>query len=127
MGIANTMTTVIFERFREFGTLTALGATPGGIVSLVMTESLLLGLFAALAGSLTGFGACVYLARYGIDLTHFTSANQYFVVGSVLKAVLTPGDLILANTITLATAATAGLYPAWKASRLNPVKALSHV
>ncbi|MFA7382245.1 MAG: FtsX-like permease family protein [Desulfurivibrionaceae bacterium] len=127
MGIANTMTTVIFERFREFGTLTALGATPGGIVSLVMTESLLLGLFAALAGSLTGFGACVYLARYGIDLTNFTSANQYFVAGSVLKAVLTPADFILANAITLATSATAGLYPAWKASRLNPVKALSHV
>jgi len=127
MGIANTMTTVIFERFREFGTLTALGVTPGGIVSLVMTESLLLGLFAALTGSLAAIGACAYLARYGIDLTHFTSANQYFVAGSVLKAILIPSDLVLANVITLATAAMAGLYPAWKASRLNPVKALSHV
>lgn len=127
MGIANTMTTVIFERFREFGTLTALGVTPGGIVSLVLTESLLLGLFAALTGSLAAFGACAYLGRYGIDLAHFTSANQYFVAGSVLKAVLTPGDLWLANVITLATAVMAGIYPAWKAARLNPVKALSHV
>jgi ABC-type lipoprotein release transport system permease subunit len=127
MGIANTMTTVIFERFREFGTLTALGVTPGGIVSLVMIESLLLGLFAALTGSLAAIGACAYLARYGIDLAHFTSANQYFVAGSILKAVLTPSDLMLANSITLATAAMAGLYPAWKAARLNPVKALSHV
>lgn len=127
MGIANTMTTVIFERFREFGTLTTIGVTPAGIVGLVMTESLLLGLFAALTGSLAAFGACAYLARYGIDLTHFTSANQYFVAGSVLKAALTPGDFIWANAITLATAAIAGSYPAWKAARLNPVKALSHV
>lgn len=127
MGIANTMTTVIFERFREFGTLTALGVTPGGIVSLVMTESVLLGLFAALLGSLTGVAACLYLAHSGIDLAHFTSANQYFVAGSVLKAVLTLHDLLLANAITLATAIAAGLYPAWKAARLNPVKALAHV
>ncbi len=127
MGIANTMTTVIFERFREFGTLTALGATPKNIVSLVLTESLLLGLFAALAGTLAGIAATAYCARYGIDLAHFTSANQYFVAGSVLKAVVTPHDLILANGITLATAVAAGLYPAWKAAQLNPVKALAHV
>lgn len=127
MGIANTMTTVIYERFREFGTLTALGATPGGIVSLVMTESLLLGLFAGLTGSLAAIGAGAYLARYGIDLAHFTSANQYFVAGSVLRAVLTANDLLLANAITLATAMAAGLYPAWKAAKLNPVKALTHV
>jgi len=127
MGIANTMTTVIFERFREFGTLTALGVTPEGIVSLVMTESLLLGLFAAMAGSLAALGASAYLAESGIDLAHFTSANQYFVAGSVLKAVLTVRDLMVANIITLATAAAAGIYPAWKAARLNPIKALAHV
>ena len=127
MGIANTMTTVLFERFREFGTLTAMGATPGNILSLVLTESLLLGLFAALAGTLAATGACAYLAQAGIDLAHFTSANQYFVAGSVLKAVLTTSDLLWANAITLATATAAGLYPAWKAAKLNPVKALAHV
>lgn len=127
MGIANTMTTVIFERFREFGTLTALGATPGNIVSLVLTESTLLGLFAALTGTLAATATCAYLARAGIDLAHFTSANQYFVAGSVLKAVVTPRDLVLANGITLATAVAAGLYPAWKAAQLKPVKALAHV
>lgn len=127
MGIANTMTTVIFERFREFGTLAALGATPGNIVSLVLTESLLLGLFAALVGTLAAAIACIYLGRYGVDLAHFTSTNQYFVAGSVLHAVLAPRDLILANAITLLTAMVAGLYPAWKATKLNPVQALTHV
>lgn len=127
MGIANTMTTVLFERFREFGTLSALGATPGNIVGLVMTESLLLGLFAALAGTIAASAACGYLARYGIDLAHFTSANQYFVAGSILHAVLTPRDLLVANGITLVTAMAAGLYPAWKAAKLDPAKALAHV
>lgn len=127
MGIANTMTTVLFERIREFGTLSALGATPGNIVGLVLTESMLLGLFAALAGTLAATGTCAYLARSGIDLAHFTSANQYFVAGSILHAVLTIQDLLLANGITLATAVAAGLYPAWKAANLHPVKALTHV
>lgn len=127
MGIANTMTTVIFERFREFGTLAAIGATPGEIVSLVITESALLGFFAALSGSAFAAIACAYLAGSGLDLAYFTSSNQYFVAGSILKAVLTYPDLLAANFITVGTAILAGLYPAWKAAHLEPVKALLHV
>lgn len=127
MGIANTMSTVIFERFREFGTLSAMGVTPGGIIGLVLGESLLIGLFAALIGLAAAFATCLFLASHGINLAYFTSANQYFVAGPILKAVLKPGDFILAALVTLLTATAAGFLPAWKASRLNPIKALSHV
>jgi len=126
MGITNTMTTVIFERFREFGILNALGAGPAGIVSLVILESFFLGLLATGLGSLAGLAACLYLQRYGIDLTPFVSSNQYFAAGHVLRASLTPGDLLNSVLITLATALAAGIYPAWKAARMDPVKALLH-
>lgn len=126
MGIANTMTTVIFERYRELGTLAAIGATPAAIVQLIMTESALLGLFSAAVGSLAGLAACLWLGSHGIDLSHFTSSNQYFAAGSVLKASLTMKDLLTANLITLATALLAGLYPAIRAACLKPVEALRH-
>lgn len=127
MGISNTMTTIIFERFREFGTLAALGTPPGGIVVLVVLESFFLGLLAAIIGSLTGIAACFLLQRHGLDLSRFISANQYFAGGHVLRAYLLPGDLLLALAVTLFTAMLAGLYPAFKASRLEPVEALVHV
>ncbi|MEW6428427.1 MAG: ABC transporter permease [Thermodesulfobacteriota bacterium] len=126
MGIANTMTTVIFERFREFGTLAAIGTTPAGIVAMVLLEALLLGLFASLLGGAAAVAACRYLASQGIDLGHFTSANQYFAAGAVLYADLGIGDMAAAILTTVLTALVAGLLPALRAARLEPVEALRH-
>lgn len=127
MGIANTMTMVVFERFRELGILAAIGTTPAGILVMVVLESFFLGAIAALLGSVTAAAACAYLARYGIDLTKFTSANQYFANSHVLKAHLLAVDLVIANIVTVTTALVAGIYPAWKAARLKPVDAINHL
>jgi len=124
LGIANALAMSVFERVREFGILAALGTRPAAIVTLVLRESLLLGVAAALVGSLLGWGACLYFGRYGFDLTELTSANNYFATSHVLHARLLPADLLLANLLTLLTALAAGSYPAVKAARLNPVEAL---
>lgn len=126
LGIANTMTMTVYERYREFGILAAIGLRPSAIVRLVASEALLLGFCGALLGSLVGGAACLYLGHYGIDLTALTSSNQYFATSHVLHAVLRPRDLLLANLVTLTTGLLAGLYPAWRASKLDPVEALRH-
>jgi len=127
LGITNTMTMTVYERFRELGVLTAIGTPPGGILAMIALESLFIGVVAAIIGSIAGLAACTWLARHGIDMTHFTSSNQYFAMTHVIKTYLLPGDLLAANLVTLATAFLAGLYPAWKAARLEPVKAIGHV
>lgn len=124
LGIANAMSMSVYERFREFGILAALGSRPVGIVKLVLRESLLLGCAAALAGSLLGAALCAYLGAVGLDLSGFTSANNYFASSHVIHARLLPVDLLAANLLTLATAVVAGCYPAVKAARLSPVEAL---
>lgn len=126
MGITNTMTMVIFERFRELGILSAIGTSPSGILTMVVMESFFLGAIASLIGSMAAAAACAYLGEYGIDLTSFTSSNQYFATSHVLKAHLLLKDLVIANVVTLTTAFIGGIYPAWKASRLKPVDAISH-
>jgi ABC-type lipoprotein release transport system permease subunit len=126
MSITNTMTMVVFERFRELGIISAIGTAPSGILTMVVMESFCLGAAASLLGSAAAVIACAYLGKYGIDLTTFTSANQYFANSHVLKAHLLAKDLIAANAITLITAVIGGIYPAWKASRLKPVDAIAH-
>ncbi|MHB8791325.1 MAG: ABC transporter permease [Desulfobulbaceae bacterium] len=126
MGIANTMNSVIFERFREFGTIAAIGTTPSEIVTMVSLESLFLGGFACAAGTGAALLVCAFLGVHGVDLSHFTSSNQYFTAGAVLRPAILPGDIASANVITMFTALVAGLYPALKASRLNPVDALNY-
>ena len=127
MGIVNTMTTITFERFREFGTIAALGGTPAGIMGLVTAEALALGLTASLVGSAIGLGLSLYLARHGIDLTTLTSNNQYFSNNHILKAVLDWREVLATNGFTLLTSLVAGLYPAWVAGRQNPAQALTHL
>ncbi|MBA3016427.1 MAG: ABC transporter permease [Proteobacteria bacterium] len=125
MGIVNTMTTVTFERFREFGTIAALGATPSGIIALVTAEALALGVIASFTGTIIGLALCLYLANHGIDLTTLTSNNQYFSNNHVLKAALDWHTVASTNGFTLTTSLVAGLYPAWLAARQNPAQALS--
>ena len=127
LGIVNTMTTITFERFREFGTIAALGATPAGIMGLVTAEALALGLTASCVGSAIGITLCLYLASHGLDLTALTSANQYFSNNHILKAVLDWPQVLYTNAFTLLTAVLAGLYPAWSAARQDPAQALNHL
>jgi ABC-type lipoprotein release transport system permease subunit len=126
LGITNTMSMAIYERIRELGVLAAIGTTPTRIMGMVVIESCYLGIMASLIGSAAGILACAWLSRYGIDLSSFTSNNQYFASGHVLKAHLTAFDFFAANLTTLATALLAGLYPAWKGARLDPVTAMRH-
>jgi ABC-type lipoprotein release transport system permease subunit len=124
LGIVNTMGMSVMERTTEFGLLAAVGTRPSQVILLVIGEALALGAVAAVAGSLAGVAACGYLGRYGLDLTHLTSANQYFATSHVLRAHLELADVAAANLVGVLTALLAGLLPAWRASRLAPAAAL---
>ena len=75
-GVANTMLMATFERTREFGMLLALGATPGRVIRLVVTESLVLGLLGALIGSGIGVALVAATHRTGIDYSTLTGDRK---------------------------------------------------
>jgi putative ABC transport system permease protein len=110
VGIANTMLMSAMERFVEFGVMRANGWTRRNILSLVTVESALLSILSGLVASLLALAAVALLNSY---LTRFE-----------LRLELTP-DLIGAAIITaLVIATVAGLYPAWRASRMTPMDAI---
>ncbi|MFI6264658.1 ABC transporter permease [Micromonospora sp. NPDC051006] len=107
VGIANTMLVSVLQRVGEIGLRRSLGATRGSIALLFMLESALVGLFGGVLGAALGV-----LAVVGVGyLRQWTP---------VMEPWLTPGGALLGAVVGL----LAGIYPAWRASRIEPVAAL---
>jgi putative ABC transport system permease protein len=107
LGIANTTLVAIMERTWEIGLRRALGARPFHVAAQFLTESTALGLFGGLIG--TGIGVLVTLG--------VTVANHW-------TAILTPGVVLVAPFAGALLGLLAGLYPALRASAVEPADAL---
>jgi ABC-type antimicrobial peptide transport system permease subunit len=120
LGIVNTMVTSILERFREIGILKSLGAEDRHIRDLFLIESGTIGLIGALLGVLFGWvitrvGATIakyYMVKEGGPEMELFAFPWWLIGGAILFGVV--------------VAVLAGLYPAIRATRVDPVKALRH-
>ncbi|MFZ0222389.1 MAG: FtsX-like permease family protein [Candidatus Nitrosopolaris sp.] len=88
------------------------------ILALFLVEALIIGLLGAVIGSLVGVGGGYAL------VTDFTSSSSTHELLSNLTPVFLINDLIRIFGISVGLSVAAGLYPAWKASRLSPIAAL---
>jgi putative ABC transport system permease protein len=115
VGLMNTMYTSVLERTREIGILKAVGARDGQVMALFLVDSGLMGLIGGVLGLLLGG----VLSFFGTRLL-----GPALGVGSfqpVFGATLIIGVLVASFVI----GALSGAWPAWRASRLNPVEALA--
>ncbi|HEY2730297.1 MAG TPA: FtsX-like permease family protein [Polyangia bacterium] len=123
IGIMNTMWIAIRERTREIGTLRAIGMQRGAVLWMFLLESLMLGLFGTIVGAVAGA-----LIGTSIDRAHLPVAQglQFILMSDHLHlAVHAPNVLVAIVFITGVTGAAA-LFPSRRASRLEPVVAMSH-
>jgi putative ABC transport system permease protein len=95
------------ERVREIGTRKAVGATPAQIFFQMLTESVLVSVF----GGILGIFAGKFFTQAIATLTHN-------------PAIITPSVIINALIFAAGTGLVFGMYPAIRASRLNPIEAL---
>lgn len=127
-GIANTFLMAVMERVRELGLLGALGLTPARVAQLVVLESLLLGVMSIAIALGLGYGAHAWIASHGIDFSEF--ANVDFEVSGVILddlmiySVIEPARWIGASVVVLLLVLLSALYPAWKATRMDPAQAM---
>ena len=125
-GLVNTLVMAVFERIREIGLMLALGMAPRHILAQIVLESaLLLALALALGDGLAW--ASVEPIKGGIDLAIVGEGMEMWGAGAVLRPALLWQDVVLANGIVLALGLVASLSPAWRASRYEPVAAITKV
>jgi ABC-type lipoprotein release transport system permease subunit len=125
-GLINTLVMAIFERVREIGLMLALGMTPRTILSQIVAESILLLAVGLVIGNLAAW-ATVEPLKGGIDVSIVAEGMELFGAASVLYPALYLKDVVLANVIVLVLGFLASLSPAWRASRYDPVRAITKV
>jgi len=123
MSSTNTMMMAMFERTREVGTMLAMGTPRSWVVALFVLEGALTGVFGAAAGLLAGNGIAALLNHAHIQLPPPPGNST----GFPLRILHVPEYMVLASVLVVLTLAAASIPPAWRASRLKVVEALSHV
>jgi putative ABC transport system permease protein len=119
-GIANTMVMAVLERTREIGVLKALGARNRDILQIFLNESAAIGFSGGLLG--VGIG---WVAGVALNAIALYFANKADLEIESLTLFYVPTELVLiALGISTVVAVLAGIYPAWRAARQDPVVAL---
>ncbi len=125
-GLVNTLVMAVFERVREIGLMLALGVTPKNILFQVVLESILLLSMGLAVGNLLAWGSIEPL-KDGIDVSIVGEGMEFFGAASVVYPALYLKDMVLANVIVIVLGFLASLSPAWRASRYDPVEAITKV
>ena len=120
LGIINTLVMAILERRREIGILKALGAADQDVRRLFFSEAGAMGLIGGAMGVLFGwlmglainFGTDIYLRRQGLPPETVCAVPWWLVAGAI--------------GFSVAVSLMAGMYPASRAAKLNPVEALRY-
>jgi putative ABC transport system permease protein len=112
LAVMNTMLMAVSERTREIGLKKAVGASDGDVLAEVIEESGWVGLLGGALGVAAG-----WLLATGVNA--FTQRIE-----DIRMLLVTPRLVVAALVFTTFLGMIAGLYPAWRASRLNPVQAL---
>ena len=121
VGVSNIMLITVKERTHEFGIRKAIGAKPGNILTLIISESITITAIFGYTGMLLGMIACQVMDK--------TIGQQAVDIGfDKIQMLVNPSvglDVALEATLLLIIAGTiAGIIPAWKAARVKPIEAL---
>jgi putative ABC transport system permease protein len=120
LGIVNTMVMSILERYSEIGIMKAVGASDRDVRRIFFFESSIIGLIGGAFGFALGWAVSgvinrvvnYFLAKQGVPFIHYFYFPLWLVLGAIVFSV--------------AVSLAAGVYPAMRAARVDPVRALRH-
>ena len=129
--VANTTYVAVMERTREIGILKALGFRRNQILGMFLSENILIGLIGGLLGTVAG-----YILSFVIGGGLFGGGGGGFGAGGggrgasstsfASSPVFSPELILFSLFFPVVIAIVAGLYPAWRASKMNVINALKY-
>ncbi len=124
--ILNTMLMAVLERTHEIGIIKSMGMRNGGVVGLILIESIYIGLLGVFIGGSIGSGLTILAQNTGLDFTKMMEKMEFEISlwSGVLYPKFTLGILLGAVVFGLVTTLVAAFYPARKAAQMEPVEAL---
>ncbi|HMQ08512.1 MAG TPA: ABC transporter permease [Saprospiraceae bacterium] len=126
-GIINTMLMAVLERSKELGMLMAIGMNRIKLFIMIMMESLFMCSIAVPVGLVLGYSTMSILGKRGIDLSNWASGLEQFGMQSIIKPELSTMVYVEIVIALVLTSLIAGIYPALKAIRTQPVEALRKI
>jgi len=125
VGITNTMFVSVMERTREIGILKALGYRPRQIMGMFLSEAILSGVLGGVGGTILGY-ALSFIIGGALPMSGGFGPPGQTRSSTAFTPVFTPELIAFSLLFPIGVAVLAGLYPAWRASRMNAVVALKY-
>jgi len=132
LGIMNIMTVSVMERTREIGILKAIGARSRTILTMFLTEAVLIGGLGGIVGVPLGYAVAQVMGRFLFRFSAEVTPRRSIITGATthplteVSPILTPEWVIIAIAFAVGVSVIFGWYPARKAAKLDPVKALRY-
>ncbi|MBS7605060.1 MAG: FtsX-like permease family protein [Candidatus Bathyarchaeia archaeon] len=142
LGILNMMLVTITERTREIGTLKAIGLKNKHILAQIIIEGLLIGVFGGVMGNVIGVVASYILPsitlggmfRPGGGIQTRAGAGRFSptpvpaapTMSLSYEPYINPIMMIIAFILAIAVSVVSSLYPAWRAAKMDPARALKY-
>ncbi|MFC1726243.1 ABC transporter permease [candidate division KSB1 bacterium] len=123
IGILNTMLMAVFERIREIGVTAAMGLKRMQIIFVFLSEAFYISLFGGIPGILFGGAVGLYVEIHGINIGNFAERIP-FPMRQTLYTDVTVEVLITSLLLGIIVCLLGAVYPALKASRMQPAKAM---
>ncbi|TNF37325.1 MAG: ABC transporter permease [Deltaproteobacteria bacterium] len=118
----NTMVMATIERATEIGTMRAIGSRRLFILGLFFCETVILGAVAGVVGGLAGYGFMAHLGNVGIPAP--SDELIFLFSGPRLFPTVDSGQVLVALALIVVISVVATLFPAWVATRIQPIVAM---
>lgn len=126
VGIANTMFTSVLERTRQIGVLKSVGMTNKEVLNLFLIEAGLIGLVGGILGIFVGLIISGTIGQIAAFFLKGTSTSIMGSAGTTSMVSITPQLIIFALLFSVIIGVVSGIWPAKRASKLEPVVALRY-
>jgi ABC-type antimicrobial peptide transport system permease subunit len=127
-GILNTIQMSVFERIRELGIMLSIGTSPVRIFLIVITESAIISVIGIIAGLLSGAALSYYFTIYPMDFSEYQAEMELYGMSTlVYYAKLKASDFYNTGFIVFLLSLAFTFFPARRAAKLNPVRAIRHL